>query len=130
MPTVFIVEGVKDAEQIHNAFAGNSTFRTLVTEGTKFNNRLISELESWMQEEPCSVFILADPDLGGDHLTRMIHNVFPEIPRIEADKQECSYFTGKRFKQGIEHASYRYLRKLLSPILGLEYVEEEPIIWE
>lgn len=130
MKIVLIVEGVKDAEQIHNAFDGNPSIKTLVTEGTKFNNRIIAELEDCMRDEECNIYIFSDPDEAGDSLKEMINSIYPEIPRLEADTKECSYFTGKRFKMGVEYASFRYLRKLISPILGLPYIEEENINWE
>lgn len=130
MKVVLIVEGLKDAEQIERAFDGNQDIKTIVTEGTKFNNRIIAELEDCMREEECSIYVLSDPDEAGDSICDMVWRIFPEIKRIEADTKECSYFTGKRFKMGIEYASYRYLRKLISPFLGLDYIEEENINWE
>jgi 5S rRNA maturation endonuclease (ribonuclease M5) len=130
MKIVLIVEGVKDAEQIHNAFDGNPSIRTLVTEGTKFNNRIIAELEDCIRDEECKVYIFSDPDVAGLQISEMIQNVYPDIPRIEPDLKECSYFTGKRFKAGVEYASFKYLRKIISPILGIEYIEEETINWE
>lgn len=130
MKVVLIVEGLKDAEQIERAFDGNQDIKTIVTEGTKFNNRIIAELENCMREEECSIYVFSDPDVAGDQIAEMVWNVFPEIPRLEADLKECSYFTGKRKKAGIEYASYRYLRKLISPFLGLDYIEEENINWE
>lgn len=130
MRVVLIVEGLKDAEQIHNAFDGNPAIKTLVTEGTKFNNRIVSELENCMQDDDCQIYIFSDPDSAGNQIAEMIQHVFPHIPRLEADTKECSYFTGKRFKAGIEYASFRYLRRLISPIIGIEYIEEENINWE
>ena len=130
MKVILIVEGWKDAEQIHRAFEGNADLLTVVTEGTKFNNRVIAELEQCMRQGDCAVYIFSDPDEAGNQLSEMVRHVFPDIPRIDADADECSYFTGKRKKAGIEYASYRYLRKLISPFLGLDYIEEETINWE
>lgn len=130
MKTILIVEGFKDAEQISKAFEGNEDILTVVTEGTKFNNRTKMELENCMKDEECSVYILSDPDSAGDSIAQMIQSVYPEIPRLEADMKECSYFTGKRFKMGVEYASYNYLRKLISPLIGMEYIEQEEINWE
>jgi 5S rRNA maturation endonuclease (ribonuclease M5) len=129
MKVILIVEGLRDAEQIHDAFDGNENIQTLVTGGTKFNKKTISQLENCMNQDGCSVYIFSDPDEAGEQISDMIQSVFPNIPRLEADQKECSYFTGKRFKMGIEYASYKYLRKLISPIIGIEYIEEENIDW-
>lgn len=130
MKVILIVEGLKDADQIHNAFDYNPAIKTLVTEGTKFNNRIVNELEACKKESDCSVFILSDPDPAGDAIVEMVHRVYPDIPRLEADLKECSYFTGKKKKAGIEYASYSYLRKLIGPFIGLEYIEEDNINWD
>jgi ribonuclease M5 len=130
MKAVFIVEGLKDREQIQKAFEGNEDVITLVTEGTKINNRIRLQIEYYLVRH-VDVYILSDPDEAGEQLADMIQSWYPVIPRIEVDIEECGYFTGKRKKAGIEYSSYKYLKKLLSPYLGLEYVEEEsPICWD
>lgn len=130
MKTVFMVEGTKDADQIHKAFEGNTDVKTLITEGTKVNNRIKAEIENY-QRQGYGIYILSDPDEAGKQLAQMIQYWYPEIPRVEVETKECAYFTGKKLKAGIEYASYRYLRKLLSPIVGIEYVDEEPTIcWD
>lgn len=130
MKAILIVEGLKDADQISKAFDGNENILTLVTGGTKFNNRTKAELEDCMKDNECSVYILSDPDTGGDHLAEMVWKVYPDIPRLEVDTKECSYYTGKRFKMGVEYSSYSYLRKLISPLIGVDYIEEDNINWE
>lgn len=130
MKTVFMVEGTKDADQIHKAFEGNQDVKTLITEGTKVNNRIKSEIENY-RRQGYNIFILSDPDDAGEQLAHMIQYWYPDIPRIEPDLKQCAYFTGKKIKGGIEYASYKYLRKLLSPFVGIEYTDEEPpICWD
>jgi 5S rRNA maturation endonuclease (ribonuclease M5) len=120
MKPVFIVEGHKDAYQVDGA-VGNSA-HVIVTEGTKVNNRLKSTIENY-RDKGNPIYILSDPDSAGEHLTKMINFWYPDIPRIEADYEECKYckdLRKKKYKAGIEYASYKYLRNLLSP-----YVEEK-----
>lgn len=130
MKAVFIVEGTKDEDQIRNAFQGNDDVITLVTEGTKMNNKIKAKIEHYLNEG-IGVYILSDPDIAGKHLAEMIQSWYPQVARIEVDDRQCAYFTGKKYKAGIEYASHRYLKKILSPYLGLEYVEKEyPICWD
>jgi 5S rRNA maturation endonuclease (ribonuclease M5) len=124
---VLIVEGTKDADQIKKAFEGveyQSDVRTLVTEGTKVNNRILAEIEDCIRDG-YNPYILSDPDEAGGHLADMIQNWFPDIPRLEVDEKECAYWTGKKFKSGIEYASYDYLIQLISPYIDAEYVLDE-----
>lgn len=130
MKAVFLVEGTHDADKIHSAFEGNENIKTIVTEGTKVNGRVKKEIESYL-EQNINVYILSDPDSAGDMLSDMVQYYYPEIPRVVVDLQECAYFTGKKMKAGIEYSSHRYLRKILSPYVGLTYVEEtSPICWD
>lgn len=130
MKSVFIVEGVNDADQIHKAFKNLSSVTTLVTEGTKLSGRIRNEIESFLKKG-INIYILSDPDEAGEQLAEMIRLRYPEIIRIEVDKTKCAYYTGKRLKAGIEYASYSYLKKILCPYLGLEFIEEEsPICWD
>lgn len=130
MKAVLIVEGLNDADQIHKAIKDSENVVTLVTEGTKFNNRIKAELENYMRNG-YDAYILSDPDLGGDSLASMVNLCYPQIPRIEVDTKHCGYFTGKRMKAGIEYASYDYLKKIIYPLIGLEYKEKVSIInWD
>lgn len=130
MKAVFIVEGLKDEDQIRKAFEGNEDVITLVTEGTKINNRIRLEIESYLVKH-IGVYILSDPDEAGGQLAEMIQSWYPVIPRIEVDTAECAYFTGKRYKAGIEYASYGYLKELLSPYIGMNYKRpKSPICWD
>lgn len=130
MRAVFIVEGTKDKDKIKLAFDNNPNIRYIITEGTKVNNRVKAEIENY-QRDGDGVYILSDPDEAGDQLARMIQLFYPEVPRIEVDRNQCGYFTGKKLKAGIEYSSHSYLKKLLSPYIGLEYTEElPPICWD
>lgn len=124
MKAVLIVEGLNDADQIHKAFNGNENIVTLVTEGTKINNRIRADIESYLIHEDVGVYILSDPDDAGERLAQMIQSWFPALTRIEVDNRQCAYYTGKRFKSGVEYASYDYLKKIISPLIGLEYKEK------
>lgn len=125
-----MVEGVKDATQIRNAFKGISEVTIVITEGTKINNRIKIEIESYLKLG-YNIYILSDPDDAGEQLTQMIQSWYPFIPRIEVDFKFCAYYTGKRMKSGIEYASYNYLRKILCPYMKLEYIEKvNPICWD
>lgn len=130
MKAVLIVEGLNDADQIHKALKYSENVATLITEGTKFNNRIKAELENYIRNG-YNAYILSDPDFGGDMLANMINSFYPQIPRIEVDDRQCAYFTGKKFKSGIEYASYDYLKKIIHPLIGLEYEEKASIInWD
>lgn len=130
MKAVLIVEGVHDADQIHKAFEGNDNVKTLVTEGTKVNNRIIAEIENCIREG-YKPYILSDPDEAGLRLAEMVQESYPDIPRLEVDLMECSYFTGKKFKGGIEYASYEYLKELIYPLIGKKYTRKQyPICWD
>jgi len=130
MKAVLIVEGLNDADQIYKAFNGNENIITLVTEGTKINNRIKADIENYLREG-IGVYILSDPDDAGTRLAQMINSCYPQLPRIEVDDRQCAYFTGKRFKSGIEYSSYDYLKKIISPLIGVEYKEKISIInWD
>lgn len=131
MKAVVIVEGLKDREQIQKAFEGFSDeVICLITEGTKMNNRIQAEIEDY-QRQGIGVYILSDPDEAGEHLAHMIQHWYPEIPRLEVDFKECAYFTGKKFKAGIEYSSYDYLKELICPLIGVEFKRKQsPICWD
>lgn len=133
MKAVLMVEGIKDADQIHMAFRDDEykdDVKTLVTEGTKINNRIRAEIEDY-QREGYPIYILSDPDDAGEQLAKMIQHWYPSIPRIYVDRNECGYFTGKKMKAGIEHSSYNYLKKIICPLIGVKYIEElPPICWD
>lgn len=113
---VFIVEGWSDAEQIAKAFSDHEV-NTIVTNGTKINNRLKSQINTHI-EEGNTPYILSDPDPAGDILSDMIRYFYPSIERIEANPDKCRYMRGKgKYKFGIEYASYRYLKDLLEEYL-------------
>lgn len=133
MKVALIVEGTSDADQIYRAFS-NESYRDLVkcviTEGTKVNNRILTEIGNYIKDG-YSTYILSDPDSAGDSLAHMVNNYFPEIERIDVDPKQCAYFTGKRMKAGIEYSSYKYLKKIICPLLGVEYkYDESPICWD
>lgn len=119
MKTVFIVEGWSDHDQVMGALAGYNA-ETIVTNGTKINNRLKTQIDShlWAGDD---IYILSDPDPAGEQLCNMLQQAYPMISRIEVDPDQCKYMKGRktfndrRYKYGIEYASYRYLRELLLP---------------
>jgi 5S rRNA maturation endonuclease (ribonuclease M5) len=113
---VFIVEGWSDAEQISKAFPDHEV-NIIVTNGTKINNRLKSQINNHI-EEGNTPYVLSDPDSAGDILSNMIRYFYPSIERIEANPDKCRYMRGKgKYKFGIEYASYRYLKDLLEEYL-------------
>lgn len=128
-----IVEGLKDEDQINSAFEDmdcKEYIRCLITEGTKVNNRILAEIED-LTRDGYDIYVLSDPDDAGFHLYEMIQHWRPDIPRLEADYRECAYYTGKKFKAGIEYASHTYLKKIICPLIGVEFKPKEyPICWE
>ena len=127
---VLIVEGLKDEDQIRKAFDGDDSVKCLVTEGTKMNNRIQAEIED-CQRQGIPVYILSDPDEAGFHLSQMVQYWYPDIPRLEVDFKECAYFTGKKYKAGIEYSSYDYLKELIYPLIGIKYERKKcPINWD
>jgi 5S rRNA maturation endonuclease (ribonuclease M5) len=130
MKAVLIVEGLKDEDQIRNAFENDENVITLITEGTKMNNRIQAEIEDYLRQG-IGVYILSDPDEAGGHLAQMIQYWYPQIPRLHVDLKECAYYTGKKMKAGIEYASYDYLKELISPLIGKKYERKKcPINWD
>jgi ribonuclease M5 len=130
---VLLVEGLNDEYQIRKAFEGfegEDRVKCLITEGTKINNRIRAEVEDY-QRKGYNIYILSDPDEAGEHLAEMIQHWCPDIPRIEVDPKECAYFTGKKYKAGIEYSSYTYLKKIICPLIGVDYKPKEyPICWD
>jgi 5S rRNA maturation endonuclease (ribonuclease M5) len=124
----FIVEGHSDARQIIGALGDcDKPYKVIVTDGTKMNNRNIINIGMAI-DDGYTPYILSDPDIAGDQLCDMIHNFFPDVERIDADYEQCKYckdIRKKKFKAGIEYSSYKYLRKLLYPYLGLVYVDPD-----
>lgn len=130
MKAVLIVEGLNDEYQIRKAFNNSPDVICLITEGTKMNNRIQAEIEDYLRQG-IKAYILSDPDDAGQHLAEMIQFWYPEIPRLEVDFDECAYFTGKRYKAGIEYASYDYLKELISPLIGKQFKRKQyPVCWD
>lgn len=133
MKAVLMVEGTNDEYQILSAFKdfdGGDRVKCLITEGTKVNNRILAEIENY-KRQGYDIYILSDPDEAGGHLAEMIQYWCPDIKRIDVDPKECAYFTGKKFKAGIEYASHTYLKKIICPLIGVDYKPKEyPICWD
>ena len=133
MKPVFIVEGHSDARQIVGALHDcGMPFKVIVTDGTKMNNKNALNIDLAVLDG-YTPFILSDPDEAGDHLAEMILRFFPDIDRINADFDECKYckdLKKMKMKAGIEYASYKYLRKLLYPYIGLTYVDPDEWIYD
>lgn len=122
----FIVEGHSDVRQVKGAL-GENDYITIVTNGTKVNNSLITKIEESIRNG-YTPYILSDPDVSGDQLASMIQSRFPNMERINADFEECRYckdLKRTKFKAGIEYSSYKYLRKLLYPYLGAIYIDTD-----
>jgi 5S rRNA maturation endonuclease (ribonuclease M5) len=130
---LLMVEGTNDEYQIRCAFKGfegGDRVKCLITEGTKVNNRILAEIEHY-RRQGYDPYILSDPDEAGEHLAEMIQYWCPDIPRIEVDPKECAYFTGKKYKAGIEYSSHTYLKKIICPLIGVDYKPKEyPICWD
>jgi 5S rRNA maturation endonuclease (ribonuclease M5) len=130
---VLIVEGTNDENQIVDAFRDmdcKDYVKCLVTEGTKVNNRIRAEIED-LYKKGYEPYVLSDPDIAGFHLYEMIQHWYPDIPRLEVDPRECAYFTGKKFKAGVEYSSHTYLKKIICPLIGVEYKpKQSPICWD
>lgn len=127
---VLIVEGINDEKQISRAFGNDSRIKTLVTEGTKVDSKIIDEINEYINKgfEP---YVLSDPDTAGENLSNMIQHHFPSIERINVDINECGYYTGKKLKAGIEYSSYDYLKTIIYPLIGERYKKKEyPICWD
>lgn len=133
MKVLLIVEGLKDKEQIIDAFKSTDykdRIKILITEGTKVNNKILAEIED-CQRKGYEPYVLSDPDISGLHLYEMIHQWHPEIPRIEVDPKQCAYFTGKKYKAGVEYASHTYLKEVICPLIGVDYQpKQHPICWD
>lgn len=116
---VLIVEGHKDAYQVEGALGDR--VETLVTEGTRVNNKLKDYILFYIEKgyEP---YILSDPDPAGDWLSDTLREYF-ELERIVLNPEKCKYFTGKKYRYGVEYCSYQYLRELLLPYV--EAFEDE-----
>jgi 5S rRNA maturation endonuclease (ribonuclease M5) len=131
MKPAFIVEGHSDARQIIGALGDcGMPFKVIVTDGTKMNNKNALNIDIAIMDG-YTPFILSDPDEAGDHLADMVNRYFPNIDRINADFDQCKYckdLKTMRMKAGIEYASYKYLRKLLYPYVGLVYVDIDECI--
>ncbi|AWD92996.1 putative primase [Bacillus phage vB_BceM-HSE3] len=116
----FIIEGWSDDTQIQLAFP---RCRTIITKGTKFNGAVKGEINKAI-DEGYEVYILSDPDVAGTRLANLVNKVFPEIPRITVDPEQCKCQRMYKTKYGIEYASVSYLRSVLTKY----FTEEAPTI--
>lgn len=114
MCLVLIVEGTSDVDKIRAALP-DANIEFVITEGTKYNNRIMNDIASHMDKQN-NIFILSDPDSAGDQLARMIQKNH-RIPRILVDEDEASYYTKKGYKYGIEYCSHRYIRQLIGGLV-------------
>jgi ribonuclease M5 len=114
---VFIIEGWSDHDKLQNAL-GEGIF-TIVTNGTKINNRIRETIETSI-ELGLTPYILSDPDIAGEHLAQMINKEYPYISRILVNPEKAKYYKGKgKYKYGIEYCSHNYLRELLGGYINV-----------
>jgi ribonuclease M5 len=109
----FIVEGFNDEKKLRR-LVPSAYF--VVTNGTRMNNRLRMNVVAALAL--CDeLFILTDPDESGSDMAKMLLDYFPDLRRIELEREHCLCYLPNRIKVGVEHCSLEYLRKMLSPYL-------------
>ncbi|AYP68646.1 ribonuclease M5 [Exiguobacterium phage vB_EalM-132] len=111
MCLVLIVEGMNDRQQILNA-KPLCELDFVVTGGTKMNNGIKNNIDKHLQKGNRLV-LLTDPDEAGDQIVQMVQRFYPSIPRVEVNKDEANYFTGRKYKYGVEYCGHKYLRELI-----------------
>ena len=137
---VFIVEGRYDVRRVREAMLlvaevreQKSVTRTrrfskhidacleqvhfLVTGGTRFNQSHKSLLDIYIIKG-YKVYILSDPDNAGQRVEEMVHEFYPNIPRIDLD---LNFSKNARGFTGVEHTQLRYLAKKLRKTIFKEY---------
>lgn len=126
----FIVEGKSDAKVLSKAVNDmvylkevnkspdhlrqcRSKFNIIVTKGTRFgeHEKLQVEVDILLGNR---VYILSDPDRGGDELARLVQEVFPVVPRIELNPKQCTNPRSPLKRKGVEYCSVRYLRNVIN----------------
>ena len=126
----FIVEGRSDAKVLAKAINDmvylkevnknpdhlrrcRSEFNIIVARGTRFGERekLQVEIDILLGNR---VYIISDPDRGGDELARLVQEVFPVIPRIELNPNECTNYRSPRKRKGVEYCNVRHLRNVIN----------------
>lgn len=93
----------------------------IVTDGTRFNDRIRLQIDLFLHLK-YKVFILTDPDHQGNHLARTIRNNYPFLPRVELDRERCTYIleSGK-IRIGVEYADSKYLRNRIKRVSHSPY---------
>lgn len=133
----FIVEGKSDARVLSKAINDmiylkevnkspdhirqcRSGLNIIVVRGTRFgeHEKLQVEIDILLGNR---IYILSDPDKGGDELARLIQEVFPTIPRIGLDPKHCTNYRSPLKRKGVEYCSVRYLRKVINRQLTKSY---------
>ena len=137
----FIVEGRSDAKVLAKAINDmvylkeinknpdhlrrcRSEFNIIVARGTRFGERekLQVEIDILLGNK---IYIVSDPDRGGDELARLVQEVFPIIPRIQLNPKECTNYRSPRRRRGIEYCSVRYLRNAINRQIFKPYDKDE-----
>lgn len=120
-----IVEGTNDEDRVKEALA-NAPIEVnfIVTNGTRFSRRVRLEVEGYLQSGS-RVFILSDPDEGGNQMARpFIMNY--RLRRIEVDPTQArkaekrGYSRLQTWKYGIEYCDPSYLHDLI-----MKFIEED-----
>lgn len=105
----YVVEGTNDKAKVIGVIPDA---RVVVTQGTRMNNRIRTAVKQLLTE--CNaVYILSDPDHAGDILADMLMREFPQLERINLDREECKIYTPRGIKIGVEHCAEEYLKRVL-----------------
>lgn len=133
----FIVEGKSDAKKVrkamnnaiylkernkrpHNLRSCRDDFSIIITNGTRLNESIILQIELSILLGN-RVYLLADPDAGGDLLSKMVEAIFPTIPRITLNADRCINRNSPKRRRGVEFCEDGYLRNILAREIGKPY---------
>lgn len=133
----FLVEGKSDAKVLTKAVNDmiylrevnkspdhlrrcRNMINIIVARGTRFGERekLQMEIDILLGNR---IYIVSDPDRGGDELARLVQEVFPSIPRITLNPQNCTNYYSPLKRKGVEHCSIKYLRNVINRYIVKPY---------
>lgn len=114
---IYIKEVNKSSDHLRRCRSG---VNIIVARGTRFGERekLQVELDILLGNR---VFIVSDPDRGGDDLARLVQEVFPVIPRINLDPTNCTNYRSPLRRKGIEYCDTKTLRNAINRQVNKPY---------
>lgn len=111
MQTIIIVEGTHDEALIKTVFPSQLC---IITNGSEISLQTLNMIKELSLHN--KIIIFTDPDFPGERIRSKIHEIVPNAVDCFLKKRDCISKNHK--KVGVEHASLKDVKELLTPLLN------------